>query len=287
MTPALQALHLHKNFRGFKATNNVSLAVEEGEIHAVIRPNGAGKTTLFNPLSGFLKPSSGEVRLFGERVDTLSPQLLVRRGLARSFQISSVFSSMTVRENLAVALQAATPLPPRFWVSERVLARFDPRIDEIVAQVGLGIGLLFETDVTALGQDAYAGAIATVPWFWNMDALTRVWAGRFEKAFGKKPTWEQAGDYSATTQYLNAVVRAGGDNGEAVVKALEGHRFNDFYARDAYIRPQDHRVTLNVYTVQVKSKAEAKEPGDYFKRTAIIPAAKAFTPLSESRCKMQ
>ncbi|MGI8748103.1 MAG: ATP-binding cassette domain-containing protein, partial [Deinococcus sp.] len=90
----------------------VSLAVEEGEIHAVIGPNGAGKTTLFNLLSGFLKPSSGEVRLFGERVDTLSPQLLVRRGLARSFQISSVFSSMTVRENLAVALQAATPCPP-------------------------------------------------------------------------------------------------------------------------------------------------------------------------------
>ncbi|MGI8748102.1 MAG: ABC transporter substrate-binding protein [Deinococcus sp.] len=111
--------------------------------------------------------------------------------------------------------------------------------------------------------------------------------GRFEKTFGKKPTWEQTGDYSATTQDLNAVVRAGGDNGEAMVKALEGHRFNDFYARDAYIRPQDHRVTLNVYTVQVKSKAEAKEPGDYFKRTAIIPAAKAFTPLSESRCKMQ
>jgi len=153
--------------------------------------------------------------------------------------------------------------------------------------IGLGIGLLFDTDVTALGQDAYAGAIATVPWFWNMDALSRAWAARFEKAFGKKPTWEQAGNYSATTQYLNAVVRARSDNGDAVVKALEGYRFNDFYARNAYIRPQDHRVTLDVYTVQVKAKADAKEPGDYFKRTAIIPADKAFTPLSESKCKMQ
>ena len=153
--------------------------------------------------------------------------------------------------------------------------------------IGLGIGLLFDTDVTALGQDAYAGAVATVPWFWNMDALSRAWSAKFEKAFGKKPTWEQAGDYSATMQYLNAVVRAKSDNGDAVVKALEGVRFNDFYARNASIRAQDHRVLLDVYTVQVKAKSEAREPGDYFKRTAIIPAAKAFMPLSESKCKMQ
>ena len=153
--------------------------------------------------------------------------------------------------------------------------------------IGLGIGLLFETDVTALGQDAYAGAIATVPWFWNMDALSRAWSSKFEKAFGKKPTWEQAGDYSATMQYLNAVVRAKTDNGDAVVKALEGFRYSDFFARNASIRAQDHRVLLDVYTVQVKAKVDAKEPGDYFKRTSIIPAEKAFTPLSESKCKMQ
>ncbi len=137
MTPALQAVHLCKEFRGFRATNDVTLDIREGEIHAVIGPNGAGKTTLFNLLSGFLKPTSGEVRLFGERVDTLSPQHLVRRGLSRSFQISSVFGSMTVRDNLAVALQAPTALPHRFWISDRALQRFDPRIDEIVAQVGL------------------------------------------------------------------------------------------------------------------------------------------------------
>ena len=64
---ALQAVHLHKDFRGFTAINDVTLDVQEGEIHAVIGPNGAGKTTLFNLLSGFLKPTSGEVRLFEER----------------------------------------------------------------------------------------------------------------------------------------------------------------------------------------------------------------------------
>ncbi len=151
--------------------------------------------------------------------------------------------------------------------------------------IGLGIGLLFETDVAALGQDAFAGALATVPWYWNLDQRSRDWSAKFEKAFGKKPTWAQAGVYSATTTYLQAVARAKSDNGDAVVKALEGHRFSDFFARSAYIRPQDHRVTLDVYTVQVKAKAQAKEAGDIFTKVATIPSAKAFTPLAEVKCK--
>lgn len=152
--------------------------------------------------------------------------------------------------------------------------------------VGLGIGLLFETDIAALGQDAFAGAIATVPWFWNYDARSRQWAARFEKASGKKPTWAQAGVYSATLTYLNAVARAKTDDGDAVVKALEGATFDDMFARHATIRAQDHRVLLDVHTVQVKAKADAKETGDLFTRLSTIPAAKAFMPLSESKCRM-
>ncbi len=153
--------------------------------------------------------------------------------------------------------------------------------------IGLGIGLLFETDVAALGQDAFAGAIATVPWFWNLDERSRAFAAKFEKAFGKKPTFAQAGVYSSTMQYLNAIARAGTDNSDAVVKALENHRFSDFFARSAFIRPQDHRVILDVYTVQVKSRAESKEAGDIYKLIARIPANKAFMPLSESKCEMK
>ena len=152
--------------------------------------------------------------------------------------------------------------------------------------IGLGIGLLFETDVAALGQDAFAGAIATVPWFWNLDARSRQWAQQFEKAFGKKPSWAQAGVYSATMTYLQAVARAKTDEGDAVVKALEGAKINDFFARNGSVRPQDHRVILDVYTVQVKPKAQSKENGDIFQRLQTIPAAKAFMPLSESKCKM-
>src|SRR6266481_132594 len=152
--------------------------------------------------------------------------------------------------------------------------------------IGLAIGLLFESDVAALGQDAYHGAIATVPWFWNLDNAATDWSRKFEKAFGKKPTFDQAAVYSAVTQYLEAVKRAKTDDGAKVVAQLEGHKFNDFFAHDGQIRKEDHRTILDVYQVQVKPKSEAKEDGDYYKEIAKTPAAEAFTPLSESKCKM-
>ena len=152
--------------------------------------------------------------------------------------------------------------------------------------IGLAIGLLFESDVAALGQDAYHGAIATVPWFWNLDEKATQWSRKFEKAFGKKPTFDQAAVYSAVTQYLEAVKRAKTDDADKVVAQLEGHKFNDFFAHDGEIRKQDHRGILDVYQVQVKPKSEAKEDGDYYKEINKTPADQAFTPPSESKCKM-
>ncbi|MFC4426369.1 ABC transporter ATP-binding protein [Deinococcus navajonensis] len=135
---ALEARHLVKEFRGFRATNDVSLQINEGEIHAIIGPNGAGKTTLFNLLSGFLRPTSGEVHLFGERVDQLRPYEIVRRGLSRSFQISSVFPTMTVRDNVLVALQSPTPLPHQFWSPLSRLDALGEQAEQILEAVGLG-----------------------------------------------------------------------------------------------------------------------------------------------------
>jgi branched-chain amino acid transport system substrate-binding protein len=154
------------------------------------------------------------------------------------------------------------------------------------AGIGLAIGLLFDTDVDSLGQDAYVGAVATMPWFWNMDDASKKWSADFQKAFGKKPSWAQGGVYSAVRTYLDAVYRAKTDATEKVRAALEGHSFSDFYARNATIRPQDHRVILDVVQVEVKPKSEAKEERDYFKIIAKTPAAQAFMPLSESVCKM-
>src|SRR6267378_3563239 len=106
MPVALHARGVSRSFRGFRALDHVDLSVEEGEIHAILGPNGAGKTTLFNCLSGFLQPSEGTVELFGETIAGLPPHRIVDRGLSRSFQISSVFETLTVLENLVVALQA-------------------------------------------------------------------------------------------------------------------------------------------------------------------------------------
>src|SRR5205085_2880910 len=137
MAAALQARGVARSFRGFRALDGVDLTVEEGEIHAILGPNGAGKTTLFNCLSGVLQPTEGTVELFGEPITGLPPNQIVRKGLSRSFQISSVFESLTVLENIVVALQAPTPHPTRFWESHTVLDEFHPRAREILKQVHL------------------------------------------------------------------------------------------------------------------------------------------------------
>ncbi|MFN4156622.1 MAG: ABC transporter ATP-binding protein [Paracoccaceae bacterium] len=87
------------SFGGLKAVNNVSFGVKPGEIVSVIGPNGAGKTTLFNMISGVYRPGSGKVMLNGEDVTAISPHLLARRGMCRTFQNLQVFQSMTVLEN--------------------------------------------------------------------------------------------------------------------------------------------------------------------------------------------
>ncbi len=106
MTPALRASGLRKAFGGVEAVRNVSLQVEAGEIVALIGPNGAGKTTCFNLLNGQLRPDQGTVELEGHRIDGLPPRDVARHGVARTFQVAATFPSMTVRENVQVALLA-------------------------------------------------------------------------------------------------------------------------------------------------------------------------------------
>jgi branched-chain amino acid transport system ATP-binding protein len=105
--PILSVSGLQKRFGGVLAVDDVSLDLADGELHAVIGPNGAGKTTLIHLLSGALKPSAGTIVLDSCDVTRLSMHRRVRLGLARSYQISSVFPNFTVLENLALALQGA------------------------------------------------------------------------------------------------------------------------------------------------------------------------------------
>jgi branched-chain amino acid transport system ATP-binding protein len=103
--PVLRVTNMQRRFGGVLAVDDVSLDLAEGELHAVIGPNGAGKTTLIHLLSGALRPSAGTIVLDGRDITGLAMHRRVRLGLARSYQITSLFPNFTVLENLALALQ--------------------------------------------------------------------------------------------------------------------------------------------------------------------------------------
>jgi branched-chain amino acid transport system ATP-binding protein len=134
---AVETHALVKEFAGFRAVDSVDLRLDAGRVHALVGPNGAGKTSLFNLLTGFLRPTSGSIVLFGQDATGLPPEKIARRGVARSFQITSLFDRLTAIEHTALALQAASTLGFRFWSSDRALGRFHDRAQSLLAEVGL------------------------------------------------------------------------------------------------------------------------------------------------------
>ena len=136
-TPLLRTRGLTKEFRGFLAVNHVDITVAEGTIHALVGPNGAGKTTLFNLLTGFLSPSSGTILYRGQDITGKAPEQIAHLGIARSFQITSLFDQLTGLEHLALALASPTGLGMRFWRSESKMGQFRARSLDLMDQVGL------------------------------------------------------------------------------------------------------------------------------------------------------
>jgi branched-chain amino acid transport system ATP-binding protein len=135
--PILQTRGLGKQFRGFRAVDGVDLDIAPESVHALVGPNGAGKSTLFNLLTGFLRPSAGRITLDGADVTGLPPERVARLGVARSFQITTLFPQVTAREHVELALQSGTGLGWRFWRSERQLDRFRDRAMALLGDVGL------------------------------------------------------------------------------------------------------------------------------------------------------
>ena len=110
MSAALKISGLKKSFGGLPATNNVSLEVMPGERRLIIGPNGAGKTTLFNLITGDLLPDRGSIRLFGTEVSRLRSNQRAHRGLARTYQIITLFAGDTLEHNIALSLLGLSPL---------------------------------------------------------------------------------------------------------------------------------------------------------------------------------
>ncbi len=137
MTPALQLRELRKSFGGLPAMNGVSLEVMPGERRLIIGPNGAGKTTLFNLITGDLRRDSGAIHLFGDEVSRLKPHQRAHRGLARTYQIITLFPKDSLEHNLVLSLLG---LSKSRWDAFRPLARHSELNEEarrVLRRVGL------------------------------------------------------------------------------------------------------------------------------------------------------
>jgi branched-chain amino acid transport system substrate-binding protein len=148
--------------------------------------------------------------------------------------------------------------------------------------VGLGYNL---NDTAALGLQVAQGLMFTEAFYWDMNDETRAWSKRFFDRFGKMPTSTQAGDYSSTLHYLQAVRAAGTTEAKAVMAKMREMPINDFFAKNGRIR-EDGRMVHDMYLAQVKSPAESKGPWDFYKILATVPGDEAFRPLSESACPL-
>ncbi len=143
--PLFEARHLHKRFGQRVVLEDISLVFEAGRLHGIMGPNGAGKTTCFNLLTGRYRPDRGEVRLDGVPITGESPRQIARRGLARSFQLMSLFDDDSAIDNIVIALPSVRSSAFAVW---RDLGRDSAAYDE-AAQVLAQVGLAGKERVTA------------------------------------------------------------------------------------------------------------------------------------------
>jgi branched-chain amino acid transport system substrate-binding protein len=145
--------------------------------------------------------------------------------------------------------------------------------------------LVYINDVHALGLKTAAGMMLSEAFYWNLDDETRAWSRRFFEKTKKMPNMSQAGVYSATMHYLEAVKAAGTDETNAVMAAMRKAPIHDFFAKNGRIR-EDGRMVHDMYLFEVKKPEESKGPWDFYKVVATVPGDEAFQPLEKSRCKL-
>src|SRR5436190_134324 len=133
----LEVKGLCKSFGALRASDGIDFHVAEGETHALIGPNGAGKTTFINQLAGTLRPDAGSIRFAGEDITRLPAPRRARKGLARSFQITSVYPEFSALDNVALAIQANAGHSFRFWKPARGDTRLIDPARQVLEEVGL------------------------------------------------------------------------------------------------------------------------------------------------------
>jgi branched-chain amino acid transport system ATP-binding protein len=133
----LQVDGASKRFGSLVAIDDVSLAIEPGELRAIIGPNGAGKTTFFNLVSGLIAPTAGLIKFEGRDITALPPEARVKRGMARTFQITEVFPELSVADNIRVAVEIAAGFRLKPWLGAEARAGVAARVAELLEMGGL------------------------------------------------------------------------------------------------------------------------------------------------------
>jgi branched-chain amino acid transport system substrate-binding protein len=145
--------------------------------------------------------------------------------------------------------------------------------------------LMFINDVHALTLNLTHGMYLTDSWYWDKNDETRKWGRRYFEKMKKMPSSLQAADYSAVTQYLNAVKATGTDNPEKIMDYLKKAKINDMYTKNGYIRA-DGTMVHDMYLMQVKQQADSKYPWDYYTVVQTVPGEQAFTTKEETKCAL-
>lgn len=145
--------------------------------------------------------------------------------------------------------------------------------------------LAFVTDIDSIGLQTAQGLILAEAWYWDLNDETRAWTKRFMQKVKHAPTSAQAGIYSSTLHYLQAVKKAGTTDAAAVMKVMKETPINDMFAKNGKIR-EDGRMVHDMYLFEVKKPSESKARWDDYKLLATIPGDDAFQPLSASRCPL-
>jgi len=133
----IETIHLSKQFGALVAVDDVSLKVRRNSLHAIIGPNGAGKTTFFNLLSGNLEPTSGQVIFKGRDITHQPVHRTIHFGMGRSFQITNIFPTLSVFENIRLAAQALGGDNFKFWQAASAFKQYEARTWEVIEKVGL------------------------------------------------------------------------------------------------------------------------------------------------------